>query len=119
MLYSVFVDDVANNIDLIDKIKSFFQEQHPTIDFVVFTDNILYATTNHSILSTFYIIAYSGAIVFLDMNNYLTYKDQIKGQPILYLNQDYISTLDRNTVKHCTILTENNNKLEWIKNYEL
>lgn len=119
MLYAVFTKDVADNIDLIDKIKSFFEQQYNAKDFVIFTDDVTVASNNNAILTTFYMIAYEGSIVFLDINDYYAYEDQLKNNGILYLDQNSIESLDHNSIKKCSILTQNNNTLEWIKTYEL
>lgn len=115
MLYSVFTDDIINNIDLIEKIKYFLQKQYPIIDFVIFTDDITYGTNDSCVLTTFYMIAYRGIVIFLNINDYLSYKDKINGGAILYLTKNDIPDIDQNFIKNCGILTDTNNELEWIK----
>lgn len=119
MLYSIFTDNISANIDLIDKIKDFLQQQHPIMDFTIFTDETQYGFVNHPTLNTFYMIAYTGSIIFLTLDDYLTHKDTISQNTILYLTKDDINSIDKNIIKNCSILTETNNGLEWIKNYEL
>lgn len=118
MLYSIFTDDIKTNIDLIDKIKNFLLKQYATIDFVVFTNNISYGISNNAILTIFYMIAYNGTIIFLNFDDYLQYKDSTTNA-IIYMTQEDASHIDRSSIKGCKILTEINNELEWIKNYEL
>lgn len=119
MLYSVYTNSIIDNIDLIEKIKIFLQEDAKILDFVIFTDEIEYGVSNHSILSTFYMIAYRGNIIFLNLDDYFSYKDNLLAKPILYLDSNNASTLDKSMIKNCLILTEANNQLQWVKNYEL
>lgn len=119
MLYSIFTDDIGLNIDLIERIKSFLQKQYDSMDFVIFTDNISYSASNHSVLTTFYMIAYKGITIFLDIDDYFAYRDGTNGKCIVYLTKEDISDIDQNSIRGCGILTETNNELEWIKRYEL
>lgn len=115
MLYSIFTDSILHNIDLIEKIKFFLKKQYPIIDFVIFTDDIEYGCNNSSVLTTFYMIAYKGVVIFLNIDDYFMYKDNISGGAILYLTKEDIPNIDQNSIKNCGILTETNNELEWIK----
>lgn len=115
MLYSIFTDDISLNIDLIDRIKSFLQKQYDTIDFVLFTDDVSYGTSNHSVLTTFYMIAYKGTTIFLDIEDYFAYRDSVNGNAVIYITKEDIDNIDRNSIKNCGIITETNNELEWIK----
>jgi hypothetical protein len=119
MLYSIFTNDIPNNIDLIDKIKNFFQQYHNATDFVILTDDINHGLSSHAILNSFYMIASNGYIIFLNLNDYYLYRDQMVKNAILYLTQEDISNIDRNIIKNCSVLIENDNELQWIKNHEL
>jgi hypothetical protein len=114
---AVFTEDVGSDIDLIEKIKSFFVDRD---DFLIFTDNILHTDTNNSALSTYYLIAYTGLLIFLEVDHYIKYKDELPSSVkiALYL-EHYNGMLDRNTIKTCDIITQDNNQLKWINNYEL
>lgn len=115
MLYSIFTDNISANIDLIERIKSFLQKQYSIIDFVIFTDDISYGVSNTSVLTTFYMIAYRGTVIFLNTDDYFAYKDNISGNAIIYMTNEDISNIDKNSIKNCGILTEINDNLEWIK----
>lgn len=118
-LYSVFTDNIVADIDKIDKIKNFLQTTNSTIDFVIFTDEIVYSIPAHSILTTFYMVAYRGKVIFLSLDDFLHYKDSTGGQPVLFLSSDILPNIDRNTIKQYSILTEENNELKWMPTYEL
>lgn len=115
MLYSIFTDDISVNIDLIERIKSFLLKQHSTMDFVIFTDDISYGISNHSVLTTFYMIAYNGVMIFLSIDDYLLYKDSAPNNVIIYMTKEDLSNMDTNIIKDCGILTETDNELEWVK----
>ena len=117
---AVFTYDLANNIDLIERIKSFFVSNHNIDDFIVFTDSGDYAVENHGVLITFYMIAYNGIIVFLNLQDYLINQNNTNNcRCILYLNDSDIEVLDKAMIRNCDILTESESSLKWIKNYEL
>jgi hypothetical protein len=117
---AVFTYDLANNIDLIERIKSFFVSNHNIDDFIVFTDSGDYAVENHGVLITFYMIAYNGIIVFLNLQDYLINQNNTNNcRCILYLNDSDIEVLDKAMIRNCDILTESEGSLKWIKNYEL
>lgn len=112
---AVLTEDISSNIDLIEKIKNFIRDRD---DFIIFTDNIVHTNDSHGVLSTFYLVSYDGLLVFLDINDYIRYKDNILAKPVIYI-ETYNSLLDKNILKNCAILTQSNNQLEWINNYEL
>lgn len=112
---AIFTEDVVSNIDLIEKIKHFIANRG---DFIIFTDNIVHTNNENGMLSTFYLVAYKGLLFFLDINDYLRYKDIIIAQPVLYID-DYDNLIEKNLLKGCLIVTQSNNQLQWINNYEL
>lgn len=121
MSYAIFSSNIKEDINLIFRLHSFFKEHFPSQDFVIFTEDTTYAISDYAMLSTFYMVGYVGSIVFLNIEDYFNYKDSVRGDKILYIdNQNSNSfSLDRSMMKNCSMITENNNKLEWIKNYEL
>jgi len=114
---AIFTEDMGSDIDIIEKIKSFIVDKD---DFLIFTDNILYTDNNNGVLSTYYLIAYTGLLIFLDLDNYLKYKDELSSSVkiALYL-EHYDHMIDRDTIKACNIITQDNNQIKWINNYEL
>lgn len=114
MLYSIFTNDIGANIDLIERIKDFLQKQDNIIDFVIFTDEINDGFANYSILTSFYMIAYAGKIVFLNTYDYLTYKNIIKNDAILYMSYDNLQNTYLSNLEDCSILTDHQNLLQWV-----
>lgn len=112
---AIITEDIVSNIDLIEKIKNFIVDRN---DFIIFTDNIIFTNNEHGILSTFYLISYDGLLVFLDINDFLKHKDNILAKPVLYL-ENYNNLIDKNILKGCSIITQSNNQLQWVNNYEL
>lgn len=117
--FSVFTDNIENDIDKIDSIKGFLQNTNPSIDFVIFTDEITYRIPSCAILTTFYMIASKGKIIFLNLEDFLEYKDSVGGEPVLFLSTDMLANIDRNTIKNYSVLIEEDNQLKWMNNYEL
>jgi hypothetical protein len=75
------------------------------VDLVVFCDNINYTQKyNIAILPSFYMKFYKGNIIFLDYNDYLKYQHQIIGYPVLYRQEEFIGSLDPNTLSGCSVL---------------
>lgn len=116
---AIFTTNIANYIDLIDRIKNFFTNQNMADDFVIFTDEVFYSSSSHGVLTRFYMIAYRGLLVFLDLNDYLNMRDQIPNQCVIYIMPEQMQNLDRSMLKNCSFLTESDNRMVWVKNHEL
>ena len=116
---AVFTTNIADHIDLIDRIKAFFVNQDMMDDFVVFTDEVFYASSSHGVLTRFYMIAYKGLLVFLDPNDYLNMRGTLSNQCVVYISPEHMPNLDRSTMKNCSFLTESDNRMVWVKNHEL
>ena len=116
---AIFSNNISEIAQDIERIKLFFQQQSFD-DFVIFSDELLDSLSNHSILTTFYMIAYRGILIFTDINDYLQYKDNILCHSIIYMPK-YEHSISAETIKHCDILTydENTTTLKWIKKHEL
>ena len=115
---AIFTDDVVSNLGVIGNIKTFFKQQGFE-DFIIFSDNISHHTKEHSVLTSFYIVAFYGPIVFLNVDDYIQLKDIINGKPMVFLSGNNYS-FDRSTIKGCDILINNESQqLQWIKKHEL
>jgi hypothetical protein len=116
---AVFSNNFSDMAEDIGRIKLFFQQQSFD-DFVIFSDELLDNLSDHSVLTTFYLIAYRGILIFTDINDYLQYKDSILCDPVLYIPK-YDYSISAETIKYCDILTydENTANLKWIKKHEL
>lgn len=115
--YAIYTEDLSSNIDQIDRIKSFIKQESLLEDFVIFTDQLNKTNYEYAILNSFYMIAYTGNIIFLDIEDYLQHKDSTNGKSILYIKN--IQNIDRSIVKNCRILSDLDNKLMWVDKYEL
>jgi hypothetical protein len=112
--FAVFAHNLSSNIDLIEKIKHSVNNYD---DFCIFTNDMDIGVTNYGIINPYYLIKYNGLLIFLNIEDYIEYKDDISCDIGVYID-DY-STIDKNTLKKCLILTFNNNEIIWINNYEL
>lgn len=120
MRYSIFSTDIAKDIDLIERIKYFLQNTDTVEDFCVFTDEVVGLLPEHSLLPTFYTIGYKGSMIFLNTQDYMSFKDKINGDIIIFLSKDDISNIDRNTIKnHKAIIENDDTTLKWISYYGL
>lgn len=119
MRYSIYSANIQQDIDLIERIKSFLYSNTNIEDFCIFTDDSLSLLYDHSTLPTFYTIAYRGATIFLSLHDYMEFKDKVSGSLCIYLNKESLGFMDRNTIKGCSIITESDNQLIWIPNYGL
>lgn len=113
----ILTNDIIGNLQLIQDIKSFFQSQNYN-DFTIFTDQINNTTQDHSVLITYYVVGHKGLLVFLDINDYLPYKDNLLCQPVIYISANNLS-VNRDQIKHCDILTHNESSLQWIKHHAI
>lgn len=101
---AIYCNDIKKNIDLINKIKDFFSKT----DFVIFADNIVNVpTTEIAILLTYYMRFYHGTVVFLDIDEYLTYKDTLVGKAVLFFNKNdaYDKKISKVMIKNVKIIT--------------
>jgi hypothetical protein len=114
---AIFTDNIENNVDTINKLKVFLLDSCYK-DFFIFTTSVGYVTSEHSVLTPYYLIAYKGLVVFLDIEDYLEYKDSLSGKCAIFIPQ-YDSTVDTNLIKNCNIITYQNSQLTWIKKHEL
>lgn len=113
----IYLNNINDNLDIIQKIKTFFDKY----DFVLFNDTNQ-SNEKHATLPTFYMKFYDGSIVFLSIEDYLIYKETIKSDAILLLDIKTAidSKIDRSIIKGCKILSyNNNNNLELLNNYGL
>ena len=121
MLYSVITDSIYNNLDKIERIFSFFNNNQMVSDFVIFNDEVIYSRFQYSVLNTFYLPAYYGNVIFVNIDEYFYYRDKINNKIILYLTKSDIHSIDRDNIKNCSIIIDddNSNNLIWIKNDKL
>lgn len=119
MSYSILTTNFRNHIDLIDRLYIFLQEKFPLEDFTIFTDEVVFGLPKFSMLTTFYMIAYKGTVVFLSLEDYLDYNHMTCGQKIVYIPNDEMHLIDRSMTKDFSIITEIENQLQWVNNYGL
>lgn len=115
MRYSIFSTNMARDIDLIERIKVFLYSNDIVEDFFIFTDEVMTLLPDHSSLPTFYTIGYKGSTVFLNIQDYMSFKDKINGDIIIFLSKEDIPDIDRDSIKNCKVIIENEDStLKWI-----
>ena len=101
---AIVAKDIPSNINIINKIRDFYASVD---DFVILSDEgcqIAMGLT-YSLLSSYYIRFLKGTLIFLDIKQYLEYKDKVVGNIILYLEQGDIHLLDKSLIGDVDILT--------------
>lgn len=119
MKLSIYTSNFADNKVLIDSILDLI---HKDYDDVFICTSICNSDTNkYAILQPFYITFFDGTVLFLNMDEYLEYKDKIIGSKILYIDPDnkgpnYV--FEKAIFKDCSFITYDDNKqLTMVNNY--
>lgn len=120
MRYSIFSTDIARDIDLIERTKAFLYSSDTVEDFFIFTDEVAGLLNDHGSLPTFYIIGYRGVTIFLNVEDYLLFKDKTNGDIAIFLSKEDLPNIDRSIIKNHKIIIENEDStLKWISYYGL
>jgi hypothetical protein len=120
MKLAIYTSDFNTNQIIIDEILNFLRLDDYD-DFFICSSTINNNVNNYAILQPFYITFFEGFVVFLNMDEYLEYKDKIIGSKILYVDPEnkgsqYI--FDKRIFKDCSFITYDDNKqLIKVNNY--
>lgn len=88
--FGIFSDDIESETD---SIKLLGDQCKKLGDTVLFTDDISTNKFNdYAIFSSFYMKFFSGIIIFLAIEDYILYKDNIMGKAMLYLTEDMLKS---------------------------
>lgn len=118
-----FFVDIANEDNLLNKIKVFFSSIYDIDDTFIFTKDLLssFVHKNFATLPLYYFKFYSGIVVFFTLEDYLEYKDDgMHISAYLYIDNNTIKDMDsvnRNMLKDIQMIgfDPNNNCIEPIK----
>lgn len=117
-LIALYSNDPNKNKDIILNIKNFILQNNKYSDFTIISDSTnLKGINNTSLIFSFYLKFFNGTIIFIDINDYLLYKDEIIAKCIVFLQNNDLSTVDRNCIKECDILTIENNSIKLTNNH--
>lgn len=122
MKLAVYATNVGNSLETINKIKQFLLATENYSDFFICVDVLNTATTSWATLHPFYLPFFDGHVVFLSLEDYISNRDKIIGESILYVSSEGIRSevpVDRSMFKNCRFITVNNNELVMVKNYEV
>lgn len=120
MKLAIYTSDFNNNQTIIDQILNLLKLEDYD-DFFICSSSINNNASNYAVLQPFYITFFDGVVVFLNIDEYLEYKDKIIGSKIIYIDPDnklsnYI--LDKSIFKDCSFITYDENKqLIRVNNY--
>jgi hypothetical protein len=121
-ILSVLSSNVSNDEQLIQEIKErFIISNQDYGDFVIFSDSYNDVRgCSSAILPLFYIKFYNEDVIFLNIEDYLLYKDSTLGKPIVYLKTEDIDHINKNILSLCEILIRSDDQtLRIINNHEL
>jgi hypothetical protein len=116
---AVYTTDFNKHEKIIADIKNLLNPS----DFFICTPIINNSTTIYASIQPFYITFFEGCVVFLNMEEYLEYKDKIIADLILYLDNDEqakVLGVNKSVFKPKTqFLKYENNSLILVKNYAI
>lgn len=120
MKLAIYTSDFNNNQSIIDQILNLLKLEDYD-DFFICSSTINNNVNNYAVLQPFYLTFFQGSVVFLNMDEYLEYKDKIIGSKILYVDPDNKASkyvFDKNIFKDCSFITYDDNKqLIRVNNY--
>lgn len=120
MKLAIYTSDFNNSQSIIDQILNLLKLEDYD-DFFICSSTINNNVNNYAVLQPFYLTFFQGSVVFLNMDEYLEYKDKIIGSKILYVDPDNKTSkyvFDKNIFKDCSFITYDDNKqLIRVNNY--
>jgi hypothetical protein len=86
--FGIFTEDPSNDQQTVALLGEQCKKNGDT---VIFTDNInSNILHDYSIFPSFYMRFFRGIVIFLNMEDYIQYKDNISGKPMLYLTEEMV-----------------------------
>ena len=84
--YAVFTDNIEKDLSTIIRIKQYIKSKYSDIDFVIFSDNLdSVSGFDMGILPYFYMTYYDGTTIFLDSQQYSSFKQTMLNEPLLFV----------------------------------
>ena len=113
-------ENLKFSIETINSLKQFLSERINIDDFLILCDTYDFHV-EYAVLPTFYLYYYKGMVVFLNLEDYIAYKDKIISDNIiirLSKQEVFESHIDRSVIKTCNIIyQENDQNMEFINNH--
>lgn len=100
--YGIYVEDLERDSLSIKTLADGFKTQGDVVLFWDSDQNTL--SHQYAIFPSFYVKFFRGTIVFLSVENYMVYKDQIIGKPMLYIEKNNFKNLDRSIIQTDNII---------------
>lgn len=109
--YAIFSNDISNK-PLIEQIFQYFAEKVRFLDCHIFTDNqMILGGEQRATLSPFYMPFYKGNLIFLNIQDFLSSKENIIASKVyLYASADELldSNIDKRSLNNAFLLSHNN-----------
>ena len=103
--FGIFTEDLSNDQET---IRLLGEQCKKNGDTVVFTDNIeSNSLHDYSIFPSFYMRFFQGMVIFLTMEDYTQYKNNIIGKPMLYLTEEMLKSnnIDRSLINNNNVFS--------------
>lgn len=118
MELAIYTSNFAENEQTVDAIRSFFQKEYT--DIFICTPFFNSVRRDYASLHPFYLTFFKGASLFLNLEEYMEYKDDILGDKILFVGKGISSNvpIDRTIFKECKFLIyDDNNQLLMVNSH--
>jgi len=120
MELAIYTSNFAQFENLIDSVRTFFHKEYT--DIFICTPFFNSPRKEYACLHPFYLTFFKGTSLFLTLEDYIEYKDNIIGEKILFVDSNIQNNIpiDRSIFKECKFLTYDDNKqLIMVNNYAI
>lgn len=100
--FAVYTEDLENDSDIIVQL---FSRCSDLGDSVIITDSINSSKFQHyPLFPSFYLKFFPGSVIFMNIEDYLQYKDNMMGSPMLFMDENTPNSIDKSLIKNEHIL---------------
>lgn len=121
MELAIYTSNFVEFQSTIDTIRMFFHKEYT--DIFICTPLFNSSYRSYASIHPFYLTFFKGTSLFLTLEEYLEYKDNVIGQKILFVDKNGFNNhtpIDRSIFKDCKFIThDENNQLVMVNNYAI
>lgn len=121
MQLAIYTKNFNQHSTIIEKIKSFFQNEYT--DIFICTSLMTDSISTYACLPEFYLKFFNGYVVFLNVEDFLEHSNNIIGSSVLFIDKKDVTkvvSMNKLTFKQTDFLTlDDNDNILRIKNYDL
>lgn len=118
MNLAIYTTDFFQQKSLIAEIKNYINKDY--VDMFICTPVLNDVDSEYASLHPFYLSFFDGTVVFLNVDDYVEYKDKIIGSKILFIdiNNNVSANFNKSMFKDCTFLIhDESQQLTKVNNY--